>query len=210
MKKYGWLILITLLGILYSLSSIPGLRVLPVLRYINSFLISMDLTFVRFSQWIANSLPMDFGELSHIDILTRDFLSYARENPIIIEFLLRKIAHILIFFVITLALFFLLNQYVKKSWIAVVLSFIGGGILAYLDEYRQSFVVGRVGSFIDVFIDMVGVTLAICLIIFSLFITSGSRSKYFHKEKPPQDKPKADMNKNVDLKKPVNKDTVIK
>lgn len=71
-----------------------------------------------------------------------------------------------------------------NPYISVFLAFVGGGTLAYIDEYRQSFVAGRVGSLVDVFIDMVGVTLAVFLILFSIFITSGGRRKYFHREKP--------------------------
>ncbi|WP_028306412.1 VanZ family protein [Desulfitibacter alkalitolerans] len=183
MRKGAWIIVILLIGTLFFLSSIPGLRVLPVLKSINSILISLDLTVIRFSEWLASLIPLDFNELRYIDTLTQDFLIYARENPIIIEFFLRKLAHIFIFFIITIAVFFLLHQYVKKSYAAVVLSLLMGGALSYLDEYRQSFVDGRYSSMVDVFINMIGVTLAICLIMFSLFITKRGRCRIAHHEK---------------------------
>ncbi len=176
-KKSAWLIVLALLATLYFLSSIPGLRVLPVLSTINAIMVSLDLTFVRFSEWLAAQVPGDVAELYFIDKVTRDFLDYARDNPVIIEFLLRKLAHVVVFFVITIALFFLIYQYIKGPTAAVILSFVAGGIVASLDEYRQTFVDGRHGSIVDVFINMIGVSLAICLIMFSLFITSSGRKR---------------------------------
>ena len=184
MRKRAWIIVLFMISFLYILSSIPGLKVLPVLRYVNSVLLGFDLSVVRLSEWIASKLPLDFSELHRIDTLTRDFLIYAREHPLIIEFFLRKMAHITIFFVITIALFYLLHQYIRSSALTVLISFIGGGGLAYLDEYRQTFVDGRVGSSVDVFIDMLGVSLAICLIAFSLFITRSGHKKLSEKEPP--------------------------
>lgn len=182
MKRKAWLIVLFLLISLYVLSSIPGLRVLPVINYINNLMVSLDLTVVRLSEWLASLLPLDFGELGPIDTLTEDVLTYARENPVIIEFFLRKVAHVIVFFVVTIALFFLLHQYIRNSTISVILSFILAGLLGFLDEYRQTFVAGRYGSMVDVFINMIGVILGTCLIIFSLFITRREREKIFQQE----------------------------
>ncbi len=182
MKRKAWFIVLFLMVSLYVLSSIPGLRVLPILNYINSLMVSLDLTVVRLSEWLASQLPLDFGELGPIDTLTEDVLTYARENPVIIEFFLRKVAHVVVFFVITIALFFLFHQYIRKSTISVILSFIVAGLLGYLDEYRQTFVEGRYGSMVDVFINMIGVTLGTLLILFSLFITRRGREGIFLKE----------------------------
>ncbi|MGF7186657.1 VanZ family protein [Desulfitispora alkaliphila] len=177
MRKSAWLIIFLLIGMLYFLSSIPGLRVLPVLGWFHSFLMNFDHLFVWVSQRIADQLPLDYSQLSHMDTLTRDVMAYTRENPIIIEFFLRKMAHVIVFFVITIALFFLLYQYIRSSALAVLLAFIGGFLLAVLDEYHQSLVDGRVGSAMDVVIDMIGVTLATLLIIFSLILTASGRKK---------------------------------
>ncbi|OEF96711.1 VanZ family protein [Desulfuribacillus alkaliarsenatis] len=179
MRARAWIIVILLIGGLYFLSSIPGLRVLPVLSSINSAMSNIDFLIVRLSEWLAAKVPLNFGELRHIDTLTQDFLAYARDNPIIIEFFLRKVAHVVVFFIITIALFFLYHQYIKSSKISVALAFISGGIIAFVDEYRQSFVDGRVGSTVDVFIDMIGVTLATCLIVFSLFLTKAGRQRFY-------------------------------
>ena len=187
MRKWAWALVLLLVGTLYFLSSIPGLRVLPVLSTIHSFLNYLDVSIVRLSHWVAAQLPINPGELKHIDTVTRDFLAYAQENPIIIEFLLRKLAHIVVFFVITIALFFLLHQYIKSSALAVGLSFLGATGLAVLDEYRQSFVDGRVGSLIDVFIDLIGITLATGLIIFALFITQAGRDRFLRRSSQAQE-----------------------
>ncbi len=175
MRKGAWVVFLLLVVTLYFLSSIPGLRVLPVLSAVHRAMSRVDLGVAQFSQWFASRLPIDTHELRHIDTVTADFLAYARDNPIIIEFLLRKLAHIFVFFIITIALFFLLHQYLKSSALAVGLAFVGATILAALDEYRQSMVAGRVGSLLDVGIDMIGITIATLLIIFALFLTRSGR-----------------------------------
>lgn len=178
MRKGAWVVFLVLLATLYFLSSIPGLRVLPVLSAINTVMARVDLGIVQLSEWFAAHLPIESSELRHIDTVTADFLAYARENPVIIEFFLRKLAHIFIFFIITIALFFLLHQYIKNSVLAVGLAFVGASVLAAVDEYRQSFVAGRVGSVIDVFIDLIGITLATSLILFALFLTRTGRRRF--------------------------------
>lgn len=178
LRKWAWLLVIFLIGTLFFLSSIPGLSVLPILSTINSIMVSLDLTFVNISRWLADQLPMETGDIYYLDAATQDFLAYASENPVIIEFLLRKLAHILFFFAITIALFFLLHQYIRNSYVAVIVAFFGSGLISVLDEYRQTFVPERYGSVFDVIINMVGVSLAVMLILFSLFITRSGRKKF--------------------------------
>ena len=165
------------MGILLFLSSIPGLRVLPVLSFINSLLVNLDWTFVIFSEWLASKVPIDIGELYYIDSVTNDFLVYARNNPVIIEFLLRKTAHIFVFFIITIALFYLLHHYIKSAYLTVFVAIIGAGLLSVLDEYRQTFVPDRYGSIVDIMINMVGVVIAVLFILFALFITRPGTQK---------------------------------
>ena len=182
MRKTAWLVVLALLALLYTASSIPGLRVLPVLRHLYSLSAGFDGIFSWVARWIARRIPLNFDELAYMDLVMQDFLMYVRDNPVIIEFFLRKLAHIFVFFVITLALFFLLSQYLYNTSLAVLFSFIGGFLLALLDEFRQSFVPDRVASAVDVFVDMIGVMLAILLILFSLLITNGDRQRNFHKQ----------------------------
>ena len=189
-KKTAWMILLGFIAFLYTASSIPGLRVLPVLRHLFGLTRRMDVTYSRIAQWLAARIPLNFSELTHIDTVMQDFVFYVRENPVVIEFFLRKAAHMTVFFFLTLALFFLLYQYVSSAPLAILLSFGGGFALAVLDEFRQSFVADRVASSVDVFIDMIGVSLAVVMIIFSLLLTSGRRQHLWEKkQKHPSGKP---------------------
>lgn len=181
MRKTAWFVVLGLIAFLYAASSIPGLRVLPVLRQLFYVGAGFDAMYAWLAQWIATKIPLNFSELAYMDQVMQDFLVYVRENPVVIEFFLRKLAHVFVFFIITIALFFLLYQYIHSAALALVLSFLGGFVLAVLDEFRQSFVPDRVASAVDVFVDMIGVTLGILLIVFSLIITSGGRQRYFQK-----------------------------
>ncbi|ABR47001.1 VanZ family protein [Alkaliphilus metalliredigens QYMF] len=172
MKKWkAWMIVIGIIGGIFYLSSIPGLRVLPILKEFNTFIMRFDVYFIRMAEIIAQRLPMDSNELTPFQTASNDFYVYAKANPVIIEFILRKIAHMVVFFCLTIAIFFLFNQYTKKSTTAVLFAFILTTVFAALDEFRQSFVDGRVSSLIDVFIDAIGITFATLLILFAIFIT---------------------------------------
>lgn len=167
MKRTAWTLLSALLITTYFLSSIPGLKVLPVLRQLNELLLSFDVSITRLAGEISGRLPAQLGPAK---TLAGDFLAYARENPVLIEFLLRKAAHIGLFFLITIALFLLLRQYLT-NYGAAAGAFILAGLMAFLDEYHQTFVSSRSGNLVDVGIDMVGVTMATAFIIFALLIT---------------------------------------
>lgn len=182
MKIKSWLILIFLVGLIFYLSSIPGLQVLPVLKQLSSVLGRFDLSLTRFSQWLGSILPLNFSEWGPFRILGEDFLNYANDNPAIVEFLLRKIAHVVMFFLITSAFFLLASQYTKKPRNAIFIAFFGGTAMAFLDEYRQSFVPNRVASLMDVLINFIGVSMAIFVILFALFLTKSARiQEYYYK-----------------------------
>ena len=181
MRRWNiWIMVLIVIGCIFYLSSIPGLRVLPVLRQLNSFISGFDVYFIRIAQEISQRLPMDTNELNPIRTVSKDFYAYAKENPIILEFLLRKMAHVFVFFCLTLTVFLLTNQYTKKSISAAFLAFLITTLFAALDEFHQSFVDGRVSSFIDVGIDMIGIIMATFVIGFSIFITK----KWSGKESP--------------------------
>ncbi|SET77063.1 VanZ like family protein [Natronincola peptidivorans] len=178
MRKFNaWIIAIITVGTIFYLSSIPGLRVLPVLRQLNTVIMRFDVYFVQIAEFISQRLPMDVNELSPIQAASNDFYMYAKANPVIIEFLLRKIAHVVVFFFLTIVIFFLLNQYTKKSVSAALLAFFMAFTFAALDEYRQSFVDGRVSSLIDVGINLIGITMATGLIFFAIIITKKTSKK---------------------------------
>lgn len=167
MKKLAGPLLFMLLLATYFLSSIPGLAVLPILRQVNSFLKNIDVSISYLVRQLATQLP---EQLAPARSLTEDFLIYARANPVILEFMLRKTAHIVLFFFITIALFLVIRQYIKNPWVATGVTFVAGTLVAVLDEYHQSFVPGRWGSVVDVMIDMLGVSAAIMLIGFALLL----------------------------------------
>jgi len=198
MKIKSWLILLSLVGLVFYLSSIPGLQVLPLLRHLNSMLLSLDLNLVKLSEWLAVVIPFDFSELGPLKTLSNDFLIYAYDNPAIIEFLLRKIAHVTIFFLVTVAFFLLTSQYTKKSRNAIIIAFLGGTTMAFLDEYRQSFVPTRVSSLMDIFINFTGVSIALFFIIFSLFITKGTRIQQYYNKMSKERKEKVAQSKKRD------------
>lgn len=173
MKRNGWLLVFMLILTTYYLSSIPGLRVLPLFKQVNIFLQGIDISISHLVRRIAEHLP---EQLLPARTLTSDFLIYARANPLIIEFLLRKTAHVILFFFITIAFFLLIRHYFRNPWFAAIVSAVAATLVAVLDEYYQSFVPGRSGSMVDVAIDMVGISAATALIFFALFITSRYRS----------------------------------
>lgn len=75
------------------------------------------------------------------------------------DFILRKIAHILEYAILTFLLFRALARekinFVKTLILAVIIAF----LYSLSDEYHQTFVQGRQGSFKDVGIDSVGILL---------------------------------------------------
>lgn len=172
-KRNAWTAVIVVLLSLYYLSSIPGLRVLPVLRQINIALQRFDLNISLLIYRMVSNLP---EQLAPARTLSGDFYAYARQNPVIIEFLLRKTAHVVVFFVITLVIFFLISQYVNSPWRALFFACLAGTVLAFLDEFHQGFVEQRFSSLIDVAFDLVGVGLAAFVILLSFVITARWRT----------------------------------
>ncbi len=101
-KKKALFIVLAFIGLTYYLSSLPHLRVLPVLREVNSFLFRVNMSITDLARFIARSLP---PQLESVGTVSGDFYQYARQNPVVIEFMLRKSAHVSLFFLITLRLF---------------------------------------------------------------------------------------------------------
>jgi hypothetical protein len=78
-----------------------------------------------------------------------------------VDLILRKIAHIIEYFILTFlvykALFFFKNHSLTSIFL-VSLSY------AFLDEWHQSFVVGREGTIRDVAFDLIGILLCVYFI----------------------------------------------
>ncbi|MCX6746004.1 MAG: VanZ family protein [Candidatus Parcubacteria bacterium] len=81
------------------------------------------------------------------------------------EFILRKLVHLFEFAVLTYLIFRILGQTEKRhifwnlGW-----SFVFTVLYAISDEYHQSFIAGRTGTYRDVIIDSVGSLIALWLI----------------------------------------------
>lgn len=79
----------------------------------------------------------------------------------IINFTIRKLAHLSEYFILTLLTISLSKEYIKKEKIILLISIIFCFIFALTDEYHQSLVPGRTGVFTDVIIDTIGGILSI-------------------------------------------------
>ena len=88
---------------------------------------------------------------------------------------LRKVIHATVYFVLAFVIIFIVNlffdnkKYIVSSIITIILSL----IFASLDEYHQTFVVSRDGSFWDCIIDTLGAGLA-CFIYVLHHTTKGA------------------------------------
>lgn len=78
-----------------------------------------------------------------------------------INFIVRKSAHITEYFILTLLTISLLKEYTKKQNVILVSSLIFCFIYALTDEFHQSFVPGRSSLFRDVLIDTSGSILSL-------------------------------------------------
>lgn len=76
------------------------------------------------------------------------------------DFVLRKLAHISEYFVLTLLLINALKQYRLSKKKIVIFSILFAFFYACSDEYHQAFINAREGMMRDVFIDGIGIFLA--------------------------------------------------
>jgi VanZ family protein len=83
-----------------------------------------------------------------------------------IVYVVRKLAHITVFFVLELVVYSFLRIVFRFNVTKALIFSAGFSILyAFTDEFHQLFVSGRSAEFKDVFIDSIGVTLGVSLII---------------------------------------------
>ncbi len=90
-----------------------------------------------------------------------EFASYSRnatnfELYEAVNFVLRKLAHMFIFYNIFILLSVSFRTLFKSIWISMAVSYVATLLLAILDEVHQIFVSGRTAAFTDVIIDMTG------------------------------------------------------
>lgn len=81
------------------------------------------------------------------------------------DLILRKIAHMAEYFVLTYLIFKAINNYKLKFKVVLIISLILILIAAVLDEFHQSLVAGRSASVIDVVIDGLGGIILIILLL---------------------------------------------
>ncbi len=78
---------------------------------------------------------------------------------------LRKVMHSAVYLILGILILFFINslyknnKYIKSSVLTIIITF----LLASLDEYHQTFVMGRTGQFKDVVIDSIGALIGIII-----------------------------------------------
>jgi len=89
--------------------------------------------------------------------------SLKSDMPSNLDFILRKIAHITEYGILTFLLFRAISRNTDSKK-AITYSILFSIAYAFTDEYHQLFVFGRNGDLVDVFIDSMGIFLMIFLI----------------------------------------------
>ena len=84
-------------------------------------------------------------------------------------FVLRKLAHVGVYTVLTALLFRALRRHTKSERQALVVAALLAGIYAVSDEWHQTFVTGRYGSFRDVGIDTLGIGISSLMVQLTCF-----------------------------------------
>ncbi len=79
------------------------------------------------------------------------------------DFILRKLAHVTIYAVLTTLLFRAFRLHMARATYAWLLAMLVAGLYACSDEWHQTFVPGREGSLRDVGIDTLGIAGAYAL-----------------------------------------------
>lgn len=81
------------------------------------------------------------------------------------DFVLRKIAHMIEYAILTglLARSFIMSAVTPNS--SMIFAILAAALYAVTDEYHQTFVPGRNGSFVDWLIDVVGISTATMFIL---------------------------------------------
>ena len=69
---------------------------------------------------------------------------------------IRKIMHMFLYFILAILVFHLIGMIQKNKSLSIIITIIICLIYASLDEYHQTFILGRTGQIKDVGIDMIG------------------------------------------------------
>lgn len=93
------------------------------------------------------------------------------------ENFVRKCAHFVEYFVLSLSLFFMYLSYLKKNTRILIATLLTGLVTACIDETIQLFSAGRSGQFSDVMLDFSAVITAAC-ILYVVVLKFKKRGKY--------------------------------
>lgn len=143
-----------------------------VVRIVSAILVLLTcLTIFMFSNQKGN----ESGELSDktLDVISSQ-IDIIEDSKYIINWgiLIRKIAHIFEYFVLSCFVFIFLFTFDRNEYFLLAISIVFSLLYAISDEIHQLFVPGRAGLFTDVLIDLIGIILAnlLCLIVYNLLI----------------------------------------
>ena len=96
------------------------------------------------------------GQVTH-DIIEETITTVKTETFIdIINFIIRKSAHLIEYFILTILFVSLYKEYANNKNKIIIISIISCFLYACTDEIHQLFIIGRTGQFIDVLIDTIG------------------------------------------------------
>lgn len=110
-----------------------------------------------------------FSNQAHSGQATHDIIEHLlpsiKTNTLIdiINFFIRKSAHLTEYFILALLTMSLLKEYSQKEKTIILFSILYCFLYACTDEFHQSFVPGRTAAFKDVLIDTTGAIIAIAL-----------------------------------------------
>jgi len=81
----------------------------------------------------------------------------------IINYIIRKGAHIGEYIILTFIIFSLVSEYTKDNKKIIIFGLLGCILFASFDEFHQYFVPGRTALVTDVFIDLIGAIIALII-----------------------------------------------
>ena len=96
-----------------------------------------------------------------------------------LDLIVRKLAHLMIYAVLTLVLYRTLRPSTENSWHSrsALISIAGSAVYAASDEFHQLFVPGRHGLVSDWCVDMVGVVLGISVVRLWTWLSSAKSKR---------------------------------
>lgn len=125
--------------------------ILTIFLFSNQNGIKSEKTSDRFALTVLNG----FEKIINIEI--KDKESFVNNS----RFIVRKLAHFTLYFLLGIITYLLLTNYIDKK--VILISIICVSLFAILDEVHQLFLVGRTARVYDVLIDIIGSSTGILL-----------------------------------------------